>query len=149
MQIFWTNKQLLEGQIKRGAAALSAARRAPLDDPVILRWLDSLPSFYGLASVRRDAMKRVLALEAARGVSDKAARALGIDIVELRHWRDIVSAARRKDKALRDACNDEVTRIHWRVDVEREAARKARNAQQAKPPRIDSDPAPRFADYES
>lgn len=153
MQIFWTNKQLLEGQIKRGAAALRAAEKAPIDDPEIVRWLDGLPSFYGLGAVRRDAMRRVLALEAARGVSVKAVRALGLELFELRHWRDIVSAARRNSRALNNACHDVVRRIQWRVDIERdaerEAERRARVARYAKPPRIDSDPPPKIADYES
>lgn len=153
MQIFYTNKQLLEGQIKRGAEALRAAEKTPVDDPAIIRWLDQLPTIYGLSSVRRDAMVRVLALEAARGVSDKAARALGLGLVELRHWRDIVAAARRKDKGLNDACHDEVRRIQWRVNIERaaerEAERKARVARYARPERVDSDVLPPIKDYES
>lgn len=153
MQIFYTNKQLLEGQIKRGEAALRAAEETPLDHPAVLRWLAALPSIYGLAPVRRDAMRMVLAIEAARGVSDKAARAIGLQLVELRHWRDIVAAARRNDKALNDACHDQVRCIQWRVDIERtaerEADRKARVARYAKPERIDSDVLPPIKDYES
>lgn len=153
MQIFYTNKQLLEGQIKRGAEALRAAEETPVDDPAINRWLDQLPTYYGLSSVRRASIRKVLAFEAARGIRDKAARALGVEIVELRHWRDIVAAARRKDKALNDACHDEVRRIQWRVDIERtaerEADRKARVARYAKPERVDSDVLRPIKDYES
>lgn len=122
-QIYWTRRQILEGQIDRAQRAITVAEdnRGIWAAPAIAAWIAAPVEWQG----RADAgivLKSVLALEAARVMNAAALKALGMTPSTVKRWRDAVAGARRRDKALNEACDEAVEDIRAEMHAQAMAA---------------------------
>lgn len=135
-QIFWTRRQILDGQIDRADRALAVAKDEALwNAPAIAAWIAAPAEWQGRADAAT-VLKSVLALEAARVMNATALKALRLTPSTVKRWRDAVAGARRRDKALNEACEEVIEDIraemHAQAMAEEAEAKARRLAAQGK-----------------
>lgn len=135
-QIYWTRRQILDGQIDRAGSALAVAKDEALwTAPAIAAWIAAPAEWQGRADAAT-VLKSVLALEAARVMNATALKALRLTPSTVKRWREAVAGARRRDKALNEACEEAVEDIraemHARAMAEEALAKERRLAAQGK-----------------
>ncbi len=135
-QIYWTRRQILDGQIDRADRALAVAKDDALwNAPPIAAWIAAPAEWQGRADAAT-VLKSVLALEAARVMNAAALKALRLTPSTVKRWRDAVAGARRRDKAFSEACEEAIedmrAEMHAQAMADEAEAKKRRLAAQAK-----------------
>ena len=136
-QIYWTRRQILDGQIDRADRAINVAKNMHRiwERPPLAQWIAAPAEWQGRADAAM-VLKSVLALEAARVMNAAALKALKMTPSTVKRWRDAVAGARRRDKALNEACEEAIEDIraemHAQAMAEEARAKERRLAAQGK-----------------